>query len=244
MESALLKIWQSWLAGGWTMAPIALVAAGIYISGIHLWFYMRRRLRPARPAGPEEIRNWIREPATARGEVGEIIRYTQDGVSSLSVISSRFAEILSAKVPEVDRRIATLNVLVAAAPLLGLLGTVLGMLVTFRGLSAGGGKTVDVMADGISEALITTEMGLLVALPGMFIVYLVRRSRNEYVALLATLESVTLRHFRHVEKMRGMTRVFTRKDFTQAGPASPAPAALSAAAEDSDVPLPVLPQSA
>ncbi|MBX3734468.1 MAG: MotA/TolQ/ExbB proton channel family protein [Verrucomicrobiae bacterium] len=221
METPLLKIWHSWHAGGWTMIPIALVAAGLYITGIHLWFFMQRR-RFAR-VEPEQLRQWVQNPSTAEGEVGEVVRYTQDGVNSLPAISSRFAEVMNARIPDVDRRITTLNVLVAAAPLLGLLGTVLGMLVTFRGIAAGGGKTVDVMAQGISTALITTEMGLLVALPGMLIVYLVKRSRNQYVAFLTSLESLTLRHFRSVHSMHGMTRVFTRKDFAEVPKAIPTP---------------------
>jgi biopolymer transport protein ExbB/TolQ len=87
-------------------------------------------------------------------------------------------------------------VLVSAAPLMGLLGTVLGMLTTFEGIAAGGGRMVDGIARGISEALITTEMGLLIALPGLVLSYWVRRKRNDYVAFLARLESLTLQHHR------------------------------------------------
>ena len=53
-------------------------------------------------------------------------------------------------------------------------------------------KTADLIASGISEALITTEMGLLVALPGYALAYLVKARRDEYEAFLARLESFTL----------------------------------------------------
>jgi len=70
------------------------------------------------------------------------------------------------------------------------------MLTTFRGIALGGGKMVDTIARGISEALITTEMGLLIALPGLILSYWVRRKRNDYVAFLARVQSLTLQQFR------------------------------------------------
>jgi biopolymer transport protein ExbB len=218
MTNILEKVWSSWVDGGWTMIPLAAVAMGLYAGGFHLLLYLKRRR--FEPASQSQILQWVRQPETAEGEVGEIIRYTQDGAKSLNEISKRFAEITAAKVPEVDRRLVFLNVLVAAAPLLGLLGTVLGMLTTFRAIATGGGKTVDAMAVGISEALITTEMGLLIALPGMLLAYLIRRRRNEYVGFLASLETVTLRHFRRQFQFHGMTRVFKRSDFKNTQPVS------------------------
>ena len=208
LGSALLKIWHSWVAGGWTMVPIALVALALYTSGFQLlWILNRRGARlAARPDA--ELRRWVESPAAAPSEVAEILRYTQDDVSTLEDSASRFAEVEASRVGGLDRRLTTLNVLVGAAPLLGLLGTVLGMLVTFRAIATGGGKMVDQMAVGISEALITTEMGLLVALPGMVLAYLIRRKRNEYVSLIARLESITLRHLR--VRLHGMTRAFVK----------------------------------
>lgn len=55
-----------------------------------------------------------------------------------------------------------------AAPLLGLLGTVLGMIGTFDAVAGAGVHTTDRVAGGISQALITTQFGLLVAIPGVF----------------------------------------------------------------------------
>ena len=205
------KILKSWIDGGWTMVPLAVVALGLYATGIHLLFFLsargHRRLTDA------QLHDWVKHPARAEGETGEIIRYTQEDVSNLDAIANRFAEVVGGKVPEVDRRMATMNILVTSAPLLGLLGTVLGMIMTFQGISTGGGKMADAIAEGISAALITTEMGLLVALPGMVLAYVVRRRRNEYVAFLATLERITLRHFRREKEFHGMTRVFVRQDF-------------------------------
>ena len=66
-----------------------------------------------------------------------------------------------------DHRLALIGVLAAIAPLLGLLGTVLGMIETFDVISLFGTGNARAMAGGISVALITTQTGLLVAIPGM-----------------------------------------------------------------------------
>lgn len=67
-------------------------------------------------------------------------------------------------------RKSLLQILVTTAPLLGLLGTVMGMLATFQGLNASTGDTIDLIAAGISEAMITTETGLIIAIPASFMV--------------------------------------------------------------------------
>ena len=93
----------------------------------------------------------------------------------------------------VERRVIFLNTLVAAAPLMGLLGTVIGMLATFSGIARqGGGDTVDVVASGISEALITTQTGLVIALPGIFLVLVIRNRIHSIEAALARIESLSL----------------------------------------------------
>ena len=99
------------------------------------------------------------------------------------------------RVPEMDRRIGMATVWVSVAPLLGLLGTVLGMIKTFNGLSAGGNSAMDVIASGISEALVTTEMGLLIAIPGYVLVAIARARKNEFVAFMARIESCVVQHF-------------------------------------------------
>jgi len=67
----------------------------------------------------------------------------------------------------VKRRLPMIAVLVAAAPLAGLLGTVFGMFVTFSGLSTqSSGQPIDSISAGISAAMITTQAGLFMAIPG------------------------------------------------------------------------------
>ena len=92
-----------------------------------------------------------------------------------------------------DRRLLVLNTLVAAAPLAGLLGTVMGMLAMFAGLSHGKGPTgMQKVAAGMQEALITTQTGLTIALPGLFIALIIKSKRDRIQGALVRLESLIL----------------------------------------------------
>jgi biopolymer transport protein ExbB len=186
--------WRLWVDGGMVMIPLGFVSLCIYLLAAQLLLYFHRR--QSHSVDENTWQGWIAKPNGASGEVGEIIRYTQDEVASLSDIQGRFSEVTNSKIPPIERRLVLMNVLVLAAPLLGLLGTVLGMLTTFRAISVGGGKMAEMVAQGISEALITTEMGLLIAIPGYFLTYVIRRKMAEYEAFLARLESCTIQFFK------------------------------------------------
>ncbi|AOS43858.1 colicin uptake protein TolQ [Lacunisphaera limnophila] len=87
------------------------------------------------------------------------------------------------------RQRAAIGPMIAAAPLLGLLGTVSGMEKTFESLSAAAGeKSMEGLASGISEVLAATESGLTVAIPAMLLVYLAHREVNSQVQTVNRLE--------------------------------------------------------
>jgi biopolymer transport protein ExbB len=188
------RSWRIWADGGMVMIPLFFVSICIYLLAAQLLIYFYRR--QLHRVDEDTWQGWIAQPHHANGEVGEIIRYAQDEVDSLEEIQGRFSEVTNAKIPPIERRLFLMHVLVLAAPLLGLLGTVLGMLTTFRAISVGGGKMAEMVAQGISEALITTEMGLLIAIPGYFLTYVIRRKKAEYEAFLARLESCTIQFFK------------------------------------------------
>jgi biopolymer transport protein ExbB len=100
-------------------------------------------------------------------EVRESDRETQESVLQEAILN---------QLPRVERGMAVLAVLGAVAPLLGLLGTVTGMIDTFRVITLYGTGDPKLMSGGISEALVTTELGLAVAIPIMlFHTFLSRR---------------------------------------------------------------------
>jgi biopolymer transport protein ExbB len=81
--------------------------------------------------------------------------------------------------PLLRRHLAVIGVLASIAPLLGLLGTVTGMMATFDVIALFGTGNARAMAGGISEALLTTQSGLLVAIPGLYMsIYLNRRAER------------------------------------------------------------------
>jgi biopolymer transport protein ExbB len=208
MNSLFHEMWHTWASGGLVMAAMALLAVVMYsIAGQLL---MKLRYRGLTKASDAALRSWVVQPAQAPARVRELIRYTQDEIHSVRDVEGRFREVEATQVTEMDRRIAFLNVLVISAPLFGLLGTVLGMLLTFKAIGVGGGSASEIIAKGISEALVATQTGMMVAIPGLVMATIAKRRRHEYVAFLARLEGITLRHFR--PEFGGMTRIFKRAE--------------------------------
>jgi biopolymer transport protein ExbB len=200
-----LALWnrstEIWLAGGWCMPPIALTAFTLFALGFGVSWRFREKgfLRiPER-----KWRAWIDDPGSGQGPIGEMIGQAMSG-RSVKEIAAVFAEMRKTEVAPFDRDLRLIRVCVSAAPLLGLLGTVTGMLATFQALGSGTGadKTMGLVAEGISEALITTEAGLVVAIPGLFFQYQLARKNDRYKAFLAHLETVCTLSFYKRARLR------------------------------------------
>jgi len=208
-------MWHTWTTGGWVMGAMVVLSLVMYVNAAHLLMTAYRR--GLTRATDVVLRNWVAQPENAPASVRELVRYTQDEVHSVKDIEGRFREVEATQVSDLDRRVAFLNVLVISAPLFGLLGTVLGMLLTFKAIGIGGSSASETIAKGISEALVATQTGMMIAIPGLVMANIAKRWRNEYVAFLARLESITLRHFR--PEFHGMTRFFVRKNEPGTAPA-------------------------
>ncbi|MGD8834668.1 MAG: MotA/TolQ/ExbB proton channel family protein [Desulfobacteraceae bacterium] len=91
------------------------------------------------------------------------------------VLENALQEAILKHTPKLERGLTTLALLAAVAPLLGLLGTVTGMITTFKVITEVGTGDPGMMAGGISEALLTTQFGLMVAVPIMFIHHFFQR---------------------------------------------------------------------
>ena len=214
MSNAWDQILHTWTNGGWVMAALALVAFVTYISAATLLVALHHR--GLTKVTDTFLKSWVAAPVKAPAHLRPLIEYTQGDVHSLREIEGRFREVEASKVPDFDRRLAFLNIMVVSAPLFGLLGTVLGMLLTFKAIGIGGSSTSDIIAKGISEALVATQTGMMVAIPGLMMAHVAKRWRNEYVAFITRLEGITLRHFR--PRFAGeMTRMGTKS--RQAPPA-------------------------
>ncbi|MFT5189648.1 MAG: biopolymer transport protein ExbB [Verrucomicrobiales bacterium] len=179
-------------SGGWIMILLAVLALILYVTAFGLIHSVYSGNLNSKSS--KHWLGWIKNPDSAEGRVGEIIRYTQQGKLSAKRVQQRFEEVRFITASRVSHRLLLLNTLVAAAPLAGLLGTVIGMLGTFGALAAGGNESMARVAGGIHEALLTTQTGLLIALPGVFASLMINRRRQALEAGIAQLESLTLIH--------------------------------------------------
>ena len=94
-------------------------------------------------------------------------------------LEAQLEDVLSRAVPVLEQNLSTIKLLAAVAPLLGLLGTVVGMIETFQAITLFGTGDPKLMAGGISQALVTTMLGLIAAVPLLFIHNILEsRSRN------------------------------------------------------------------
>ena len=178
-----------WLAGGWAMIAIAIVALVMFGMGMRIYLGLAGK---GHTRVPEKVwRHWIGQPEQRKGQIGKLLDFV-DEAHSLEQIAVFFDELRATEVAPFTRDLRVMKICVNTAPLLGLLGTVTGMLATFGALASGSGadKTMDMVAGGISEALITTETGLVIAIPGLFFQYQLSQKFDRYKVFIAHLETV------------------------------------------------------
>lgn len=177
-----------WRAGGWGMIALAVNAVVIFAVGWRLTFNLALVGAFARPERAWE--KFRRDPESARGPLSRILRVAMR-CPGIEAMQHYFASLHAAEFRPFARDLRVMQVAISAAPLLGLLGTVTGMLTTFRALAYGGGgeKTMEMIAKGISEALITTETGLVLALSGLVFQYGLSRLHEKFNKVMAHLET-------------------------------------------------------
>ena len=98
--------------------------------------------------------------------LGRVMKVFQDNKDvDLETLELKMDEVILKNTPLIERGVGTIKILAAVAPLLGLLGTVTGMIATFQSITLFGTGDPKLMAGGISQALITTVLGLVCAIP-------------------------------------------------------------------------------
>ena len=95
-----------------------------------------------------------------------------------------FKEVRAEYLPVIDRRIHFLSILITTGPLLGLLGTVTGMIQVFQQITVFGAGDPTIMAGGISSALMTTVLGIVVAIPTIFMHTVVKSRADNIIHIL------------------------------------------------------------
>lgn len=120
--------------------------------------------------------------------LGRVLQvYSDDptlAAESLESLEARLDEAVLKQIPRIERGLSMIGILAAVAPLLGLLGTVVGMIDTFQAITLFGAGDPRIMAGGISQALVTTQLGLMVAIPTILLHTVLSNKSNRLIQIL------------------------------------------------------------
>lgn len=197
-------------AGGWPMIPLLLLAVlALAIVVERFWTLRRKEIMP--PGLGEEVRNWaVRgqlEPAhieslRRNSPLGELLAAALD-------VRNRPREQMRERIEDTGRHVVhrmekflnALGSIASAGPLLGLLGTVVGMIQMFLGIQDSGVGDVNQLAGGIGKALVCAATGMIVAIPALMAHRYFRGRINDYVVEMekeasALVDALEARHLR------------------------------------------------
>ncbi len=172
------------------MLPIILCSiAALGISAERLW-----TLRPSRVTPPNllgQVWRWIQDKQLdgqklkelrASSPLGEVLAAgLANSKHGRDIMKECIEEAAARVIHDLERYLNALGTIAAIAPLLGLLGTVLGMIEIFSGFMGSGMANAPALAGGISKALITTAAGLFVGIPALFFHRYLQRRVDELV---------------------------------------------------------------
>jgi len=163
-------------AGGWPMIPLLLLSViALAIIVERFWSLRRKAVLP--PGLGEEVRAWAARGRMEAGHIDSLRRNSPLGALLAAVldvrhrtreeIRERTEDVGRHLVHRMERFLNTLGTIAAAGPLLGLFGTVVGMIQMFLGILDHGIGDVNQLAGGIGKALVCTAAGMIVAIPAL-----------------------------------------------------------------------------
>ena len=187
-------------SGGWLMLPIiicSVISAAIILE--RLWMLQMSRVLPKNLT--RQVWDWVRQNQLNHKHIESLHEGSPLGEILAAGLANRHRdrEIIKESIQdagrqvvhELERYLNPLGTVAAVTPLLGLLGTVIGMVKVFAAITSHGVGDPTVLAGGISEALITTAAGLSVAIPSL-IGYRYLRGRVDALAVRMEKEAITL----------------------------------------------------
>lgn len=193
LENLLIQTWTFLDSGGGVMWPLL---------GLSVWMWwlillkvldFTRWRRQERPAQDLLVTQGPMQGAPWQQNILFLVQHMQsdgDNFDEQELVD----RITRPEARKIDKHIDTIVVLSKAAPLLGLLGTVCGMISAFEVISVFGTGEAKSLAGGISEALITTQTGLLVAVPGLVLGSLLQKRAEVIKARMQRFCLTLLRH--------------------------------------------------
>ena len=183
-------LWQHLQRGGFWAIPIVLF--GVFASVIAILKAVSLyRLPIPVPALAERVQSAVERGGDApeklmeqvRGPQGELVRIALAAQSNDERDDRLHATLLQQRI-RLERWLSAIALTASVSPLLGLLGTVSGMITTFKAMSLFGAGDASAVSEGVGEALINTELGLVVAIPALIAHALMSRRAKGYLAQL------------------------------------------------------------
>jgi len=198
-------------AGGWLMVPIILCSiVAVAIVGERFWALKQEKVVPSNLVAQvwqmHQKQQLDNERLKLLRDSSPLGRILASGLINMKhdrdVMKEAIEETGRQVVIELERFLNTLGTIASIAPLLGLLGTVIGMIKVFAAITSQGVGNPTVLAGGISEALITTAAGLSVAIPSLMF-YRYFRGRVDMLVIKMEEESLKLVEVIHGERETG-----------------------------------------
>ena len=141
---------------GYAIITVGLIGIGIAFWKLWSLFVLGKAVRAQAGSKVLDVRN----------PLGRVLKVGEENFKKdIDTLELKLAEAIMSERPSIERGIGAVRIISVVAPLAGLLGTVTGMIVTFQMITLYGTGDPKLMAGGISQALVTTVLGLLVAIP-------------------------------------------------------------------------------
>ncbi|MFK8067058.1 MAG: MotA/TolQ/ExbB proton channel family protein [Gammaproteobacteria bacterium] len=160
---------------GYIIIAIGIIALLIAIERFTVLFATGRKVKKQTKINDPDIKNPL-------GRI--MLAYTENPDINAETLELKLDEAILRELPKIKRGLRTLAILAAIAPLLGLLGTVTGIIETFQSITLYGTGDPRLMSGGISQALVTTVLGLVVAIPILLLHSMLSGRSNDIVQIL------------------------------------------------------------
>ena len=160
---------------GYAIIFVGLIGIGIAFWKLWSLYVLGRAVKAQSSSKTVDVRN----------PLGRVLKVGEENFKKdIDTLELKLAEAIMAERPDIERYIGVVKIISVVAPLAGLLGTVTGMIVTFQQITLYGTGDPKLMAGGISQALVTTVLGLLVAIPTTLLHSFANSSAREIVGVL------------------------------------------------------------
>ncbi|WP_130802701.1 MotA/TolQ/ExbB proton channel family protein [Acinetobacter ihumii] len=183
-------MWELVKAGGWLMLP--LILCSIFTVAISIERFVRLKRSAVLPNAlistsshsVNQVATQLEQsPQLQNSPLGRILKAGVDNQNLGEQFAKAQMEVTaSQEIGYLERHINFLGTMSAVAPLLGLLGTVIGIIESFLVIDLGSSSSPTLMIPGISKALITTAVGMLIAIPALMAYRYFQRLVHEYIA--------------------------------------------------------------